>query len=147
MGTIVLTLRRLAKQAFLSAALSGAIVMMAPVIAPAEDAVSMLIKQSLADMPGKAATVITVDYAPGAASDPHVHPGSVFVLEGAVTTQLEGESPKTYSKGQHWYEPPKKPHVVSKNASSTESAKLLVFLLSQEGEKIKKPVESRQSGN
>ena len=48
MGTIVLTLRRLAKQAFLSAALSGAIVMMAPVIAPAEDAVSMLIKQSLA---------------------------------------------------------------------------------------------------
>ena len=35
----------------------------------------------------------------------------------------------TYTKGQSWYESPKKPHVVSKNASKTEPAKLLVFLL------------------
>jgi len=55
------------------------------------------VKQPLADMAGKVATVLTVDYAPSAASDPHVHPGSVFayVLEGTVVTQVEGEQPMT----------------------------------------------------
>lgn len=86
---------------------------------------------------------LTVDYAPGATSDPHVHPGSVFayVLEGTVVTQLEGGQPMTYSKGQSWYESPKKPHMVSRNASVTEPAKLLVLLLSQEGEALKVPVK------
>ena len=119
-----------------------------PGTALAEDTVSVLMKQRLADVTGKEATVITVDYAPGAASDPHVHPGSVFayVLEGAVVSQLEGEKPVTYAKGQSWYESPKKPHVVSKNASKTEPAKLLVFLLSQEGESIKVPMKSPDKG-
>jgi quercetin dioxygenase-like cupin family protein len=113
----------------------------------AEDSVSVLMKQPLADMAGKVATVLTVDYAPGAASDPHVHPGSVFayVLEGTVVAQLEDEKPMTYTKGQSWYESPKKPHVVSRNASVTEPAKLLVLLLSQEGEAIKVPVKSLDS--
>jgi quercetin dioxygenase-like cupin family protein len=116
--------------------------------AMAEDSVSVLMKQPLADMAGKVATVLTVDYTPGAASGPHVHPGSVFayVLEGTVVTQLEGEQPMTYTKGQSWYELPKKPHLVSKNASQSESAKILVFLLSQEGEAIKGPVKSPDSG-
>ena len=54
----------------------------------AEDSVSVLMKERLADMTGKEGTVITVDYAPGAASDQHFHPGSVFayVLEGAVVS-------------------------------------------------------------
>jgi quercetin dioxygenase-like cupin family protein len=108
----------------------------------AGETVSVLMKQRLADMAGKDATVLTVDYAPGTASDSHAHPGSVFayVLEGTVITQLEGEQPMTYAKGQSWYELPKKPHLVCKNASRTEPAKLLVFLLSQEGEAIKVPV-------
>ena len=114
----------------------------------AEDAVLVLIKQRLADVTGKEATVITVDYAPGAASDQHFHPGSVFayVLEGAVVSQLGGEQSLTYSKGQSWYESPKKPHVVSKNASTTEPAKLLVFLLSQESEPLVVPMKSSGSG-
>ncbi|OQW31629.1 MAG: cupin [Nitrospira sp. SG-bin1] len=110
----------------------------------AEDNVSVLMKQRLADMAGKEGTVITVDYAPGAASDLHFHPGSVFayVLEGAVISQLEGGEPMTYRKGQSWYESPKIPHVVSKNASKTEPAKLLVFLLSQESESLVMPMKS-----
>jgi quercetin dioxygenase-like cupin family protein len=100
-------------------------------------------KQPLADMAGKVATVLAVDYAPGAASDPHVYPGSVFayVLKGTVVTQVEGEQPMTYTKGQSWYESPKQPHLVTKNASRTEPAKHLVFLLSQVGEALKAPVK------
>jgi hypothetical protein len=39
-----------------------------------------------------------------------------------------------------------KPHVVSKNASKTEPAKLLVFLLSQESESLVVPMKSPGSG-
>jgi quercetin dioxygenase-like cupin family protein len=116
--------------------------------AVADDTVSVLLKQRLADMTGKEGTVEIVEYAPGAASEPHLHPGSVFayVLEGAVITQLEGDGLHTYTKGQSWYESPKKPHVVSKNASKTEPAKLLVFLLSQEGESLLVPMNASHSG-
>ena len=143
MMTIASATLRMVKQLLQGTALTGAALIMGQAPALAEDAVSVLMKQSLADMAGKVATVLTVDYAPGAASDPHVHPGSVFayVLEGAVVSQLDGGEPITYTKGQSWYESPKKPHIVSKNASKTEPAKLLVLLLSQEGEAIKAPVK------
>ena len=143
MRTIASATFRMVKQLLQGTVLTGAVLIMGQAPALAEDAVSVLMKQSLADMARKVATVLTVDYAPGAASGPHVHPGSVFayVLEGAVVSQLDGGEPITYTKGQSWYESPKKPHIVSKNASKTEPAKLLVLLLSQEGEAIKAPVK------
>ena len=141
--TIASATLRMVKQLSQGTALTGAALIMGQAPALAEGAVSVLMKQSLADMAGKVATVLTVDYVLGVASDPHVHPGSVFayVLEGAVVSQLDGGEPITYTKGQSWYESPKKPHIVSKNASKTEPAKLLVLLLSQEGEAIKAPVK------
>jgi len=143
MMTTTLCVRMAARQSLQWAAVLGAtLVLGQPALS--EDAVSVLMKRQLADMTGKEGTVITVDYAPGAESESHVHPGSVFayVLEGAVVSQLEGEKAVTYTKGQSWYESPKHPHVVSKNASKTEPARLLVFLLSQEGESLKKPMKS-----
>jgi quercetin dioxygenase-like cupin family protein len=147
MMTIASFIRAVARQILQWTALAGTTLVLGQT-ALAEDTVSELMKQRLADMTGKEATVLIVDYAPGAASEPHVHPGSVFayVLEGTVVSQLEGDEPTTYTKGQSWYEPPKKPHVVSKNASKTEPAKLLVFLLSQEGESLKVPMKSPDSG-
>jgi hypothetical protein len=53
-----------------------------------------------------------------------------YVLEGSVVSQVGDEKPMTYTKG-----------LVSKNASQTEPAKLLVFLLSQDGESIKAPIK------
>ena len=141
-------IRRVVKQALQWTTLAGAAIIMGELPLLAGDSVSVLMKQPLADMAGKLATMLTVAYAPGAASDPHVHPGSVFayVLEVTVVTQLEGEQPVTYTKGQSWYESPKKPHMVSRNASVTEPAKLLVLLLSQEGEALKVPVNAPDSG-
>ena len=134
---------RTARQTLQWTALAGTTLLLGQT-ALAEDSVSVLRKERLADMTGKEGTVITVDYAPGAASDQHFHPGSVFayVLEGAVVSQLGGEQPVTYTKGQSWYESPKKPHVVSKNASKTKPAKLLVFLLSQESESLVVPMNA-----
>ena len=146
MMTTASLIRTAGKQALQWTAVVGTVLVLGQT-ALADDTVSVLMKQRLAEMAGKEGTMITVDYAPGAASDPHFHPGSVFayVLEGAVVSQLGGEEPVTYTKGQSWYEAPKRPHVVSKNASKTEPAKLLVFLLSQEGESIKAPMKSPDS--
>jgi quercetin dioxygenase-like cupin family protein len=143
MTTVGLTIGTTATQTLQWVALAGAMVVMGQTTALGEDAVSLLMKQRLADAAGKEVTLLIVEYAPGAASDPHVHPGSVlaYVLEGAVVSQLKGGEPVTYTKGQSWYESPKTPHVVSKNASKTEPAKLLVFLLSEKGEAIKVPVK------
>src|SRR5262249_10561977 len=104
---------------------------------------SMLIQQNLPDLQGKVAAALPVQDATGTASDAHQHPGSVFAygLEGAVVSQLEGEKPVTYTAGQSWYEPPGQAHVVLRNASRDETAKILVFILTQEGEELKSPVK------
>ena len=144
MVTMLSVIRRIVAEPLKWIGLAGIIVVLGQGRVLAEDKVSLLMKQRLSDMAGKEATVLTVDYAPGAASESHVHPGSVFayVLEGTVVSQLEGQTPMTYTKGQSWYESPKHPHIVSRNGSKTEPARLLVFLLSQEGEVIKAPMKA-----
>jgi quercetin dioxygenase-like cupin family protein len=47
----------------------------------------------------------------------------------------------TYKAGESWYEPPRTLHLVSRNASKTIPAKLLVWLVTSEGEAIAKPME------
>lgn len=51
-----------------------------------------LMEQALSGIPGKTATVITVEYAPGAFTPPHTHPADtiVYVLDGEVEMQVEG---------------------------------------------------------
>ena len=105
----------------------------------AEETVTPLQRQKLPDAPGKQVILAVVAYEPGQASAPHRHAGSVFayVLEGEITSQLEGQPPVTYKAGQSWYEPPRVPHLVSKNASNTNPAKLLAWLLMDEGGQVK----------
>ena len=56
-----------------------------------------LMAKELPDFPGKEGMVEVVDFAPGEVSEPHRHNADLFVyvLEGSVVTQLEGEAPKT----------------------------------------------------
>jgi quercetin dioxygenase-like cupin family protein len=110
--------------------------------AAGEEKVTPLQMQKLPDVPGKQVAMAVVSYEPGQASAPHFHSGSVFayVLEGEVVSQLEGQPPVTYKAGESWYEPPRAPHLVSRNASSTRPAKLLAWLLMDEGGQIKQPL-------
>jgi len=109
--------------------------------AAGEDTTALQLSQELPDAPGKTGMVVVVSYAPGEASKSHVHPGSVFayVIEGEVTSQLEAQSPVTYKAGQSWYEPPRVPHLVSRNASATAPAKLLAVLIVDDGMPPKEP--------
>ena len=90
-----------------------------------------LLNKALADLPGKEATMLTVEYAPGAATPSHRHNAHtfVYVLEGSIVMQVAGGEVVTLGVGQTFYEAPSDVHAVSRNASKDKPAKFLVFLL------------------
>lgn len=94
-----------------------------------------LMTKDLPDVPGKEGMIETVDFAPGEISQPHRHNSDVFVyvLEGSIITQVKGGSPQTVRAGDTFYESPTDIHTVSRNASETEPAKLLVFYVKTKG--------------
>jgi quercetin dioxygenase-like cupin family protein len=96
---------------------------------------STLLARDLPDFPGKEGMVELVVFAPGEVSEPHRHNADLFVyvLQGTVVTQVEGEAPKTLKAGETFYESPTDVHLVSRNASTTEPAKLLVFFVKNKG--------------
>jgi len=105
-------------------------------VAMAQEAkVTPLMTKDLADMAGKEATMVTVEYAPGASSAEHRHNAHtfVYVLEGSVTMQVKGGKEVTLGPGQTFYESPDDIHTVSRNASTTKPAKFLVFFVKQKG--------------
>lgn len=106
------------------------------------DQVKILQEQLPSNAPGKKAVMLTVSYAPGQASPAHQHPGAVmaYVLEGAVVSKLNDEPQKTYKAGEFWYEAPGTVHSVSRNASKTAPAKLLVWSLVDEGKPVTEPL-------
>jgi quercetin dioxygenase-like cupin family protein len=79
--------------------------------------------------------LITVDYAPGAAPPRHRHNAQafVYVLQGAVRMQIEGSTPVTLGPGDTFYESPDDIHAVSANASQTQPARILVFVVKDKG--------------
>src|SRR6185369_4027732 len=97
--------------------------------------VTRLMTKDLPDVPGKEGMVEVVDFAPGEVSQPHRHNADLFVyvLEGTIVTQVEGEAPKNLRAGDVFYESPTDVHVVSRNASATKPAKLLVFYVKDQG--------------
>ncbi len=98
--------------------------------------VTALMKQAIAEYPGHEVTMITLDIPPGGGSPPHRHPGHHtfgYVLEGAYKIKLDNGPETTLTRGQTFYEAPGELHAVSRNASDTEPAKVLVFMLAQSG--------------
>ncbi|UZE20464.1 cupin domain-containing protein [Pseudomonas sp. B21-054] len=111
--------------------------------APSEK-VTVLQEKMLKNLPGEKAMMLTVNYAPGQSSIAHKHEGTAmaYVLEGAITSQVKGEPATTYKAGEFWYEAAGSEHLVSKNASATEPAKLLVFMVMGENEAVLIPLKN-----
>src|SRR6516162_205475 len=98
--------------------------------------VSQLMKQTLADVPGREVMMITLDIPPGGGSAPHRHPTTHnfgYVLEGAYRIKLDDGPEKVLTKGDTFYEAPNQLHAVSRNASNTEPAKVLVVGIAEIG--------------
>jgi quercetin dioxygenase-like cupin family protein len=63
------------------------------------------------------------------------------VLEGTVIMQVKGGKEVTLTPGQTFYEAPDDVHVVGRNASTSEPAKLLIVLIKDKGAPILVPVK------
>ena len=114
--------------------------------APADAQLMNVPLPSLGD--DKEMLVVEVNLAPGQGSEPHRHNAHVFVyvLEGQVVMQVEGDDPVTLSPGQMFYETPDDIHVVSRNASDTEPARFLVHILKTIGVPVTTPVGPNEPG-
>jgi quercetin dioxygenase-like cupin family protein len=86
-------------------------------------------------------TVSHVPYPPGRVGQTHHHAGFVlaYVLEGSVVTKISGQPERVYKTGEMFYEAPGATHEVSKNASSTEPAKLLALIFAKKGATLTMP--------
>ena len=89
---------------------------------------TLLLEQKLDGLPGYKVQVVIVDGPPGWVGSKHYHPGHLFgyVLEGTYQVNFEGMTSRTIQAGEVFYENPNSV-MRSKNASSTEGSKQIVF--------------------
>jgi quercetin dioxygenase-like cupin family protein len=108
-----------------------------------EAVVTPLMTKALADMPGKEALMISVEYPPGSKDAVHRHNAHafVYVLEGSVVMQVKGGKKVTLTPGQTFYEGPDDVHVVGRNASTTKPARFVVLLLKDKGAPVLVPAQ------
>ena len=108
-----------------------------------EPKVTSLMSKDLTENPGKELLMITVEHAPGGSSAIHRHNAHamVYVLEGSVVMQLKGGKQVTLTPGQTFYEGPDDIHIVDRNASKTQPAKFVVFLIKDKGAPALIPVK------
>jgi quercetin dioxygenase-like cupin family protein len=108
---------------------------------PAEaqrEAITPAFAYPIANVPGKTLTSLIVSYAPGAKTPAHRHGQSFvvgYVLEGAIRSKLDNGEERIYRAGESWTEKPGAHHSVSENASATEPAKIMAFLVAKTGAK------------
>lgn len=101
-------------------------------------------EHAIPNLPGKSLIALEVNFAPGEAGPPHHHARSAFiyayVLSGTIRSQVEGEPAHDYHAGDSWYEPPGAHHVVSRNPSTAQPAKLLaVFVVDSNDKPLSTP--------
>ena len=97
---------------------------------------TQLMKQAIAEFPGHEVTMTTLDIPAGGGSVPHRHPTTYnfgYVLEGSYRIKLDDVPERVLTKGDIFYEAPNQLHAVSRNASSTEPAKVLVVGIAEIG--------------
>lgn len=90
---------------------------------------------ALPHVAGKRITTMVVEFPPSGFSPPHHHGGSVsvYVLAGAIRSQIAGEPPMIYRPGETFFEPLGVTHLVAENISATQPARILAVFVADEG--------------
>ena len=94
-----------------------------------------LLTQALSDLPGREVRISLLDRPPQASSPPHRHPGHHtfgYVVEGAYEFAVDGGAAKTLKAGEVFYEPPGALHSTSRNPSSDQRTKIVVFMVADQ---------------
>ncbi|MBX5461529.1 MAG: cupin domain-containing protein [Steroidobacteraceae bacterium] len=108
--------------------------------------VTPLLSRELVGIPGKDVAMVKVEYLPGGASLSHRHDANVlvYVLEGSVIMQVQGQAPVTLKAGDTFFETPTDIHLQSANASKTEPAKFIAIVIKDKGAPVTRPVTPAQ---
>jgi quercetin dioxygenase-like cupin family protein len=102
---------------------------------PAAAPPAQLLTQALSDLPGREVRISLLDRPPHASSPPHRHPGHHtfgYVVEGTYEFGVDGGAPKTLKAGEVFYEPPGALHSTSRNPSSDQRTKIVVFMVADQ---------------
>lgn len=80
--------------------------------------------------PGREVIQVLVEFAPGAAAPRHAHPGEelVYVVEGVLEYQLDGQAPVTVKAGEVLFIPYGGVHAV-RNVGSGKAAELATYIV------------------
>ena len=121
----------------------GSASLIAGTVTAQEVKVTSLMSKVMTDVSGKEGLMITVEYPPGGSDPVHRHNAHAFlyVLEGSVVMQVKGGKQVTLTPGQTFYEGSNDVHIVGRNASKTQSAKFVVFLVKDKDAPVLVPVK------
>ncbi len=100
-------------------------------------AVTKLLNAPLDGIAGQEANIVLFEVAPGWTIAKHSHPGHIFVymLQGSIKIEVEGEPVHVLSVGDVLHEIPG-PNMVANNVSSTKGARFLVFQVGEIGKPL-----------
>jgi len=101
-----------------------------------------LLRKPVSGMDGKEVVVFVADIPPGGVASRHFHPGdeAIYMLQGALVFEPEGEKPFELKAGQITFNPAKHIHKATNNSSS-EPAKVLNCMLADKGQPLATPVQ------
>ncbi len=93
-----------------------------------KEKITSLLKTTLPGMECKEVNIVHISVHPGFETEKHFHTVHVFIYvqEGAVTIEMEGEAPIKLGPGDVLHEAPNR-SMVGKYLSSTHGAELVVF--------------------
>lgn len=105
-----------------------------PMLAAGET--TSILKSTLEGQEEMEANIVRFDVGEDWVTDRHIHPGHVFVYvtEGSIEVDVEGEDPRLISAGEAFYEPPDRPMVA--RTMSSDGASFVVFQMGPKGEPI-----------
>jgi len=80
--------------------------------------------------PGREVVQMRVDFDPGVTTPRHSHPGEeiIYVLEGSLEYQIEGQAPVTLKAGDVYFVPAEAIHT-AKNVGSGNAAELSTYVV------------------
>ena len=96
-----------------------------------------VLNTAIEGMPNTEANIVLFDVDPGWKTDHHIHPGQLFVyiMEGGLRLEVDGQEPAEYVAGEGFYELPNI-GMVGGNLSATERAKFIVFQFGEAGKPL-----------
>jgi quercetin dioxygenase-like cupin family protein len=103
---------------------------------------TILQQKDLEGVAGREVIMYRAELVPGGVAGRHYHPGPelVYILEGGLILELDGQPPVTLKAGESAHVPAKHLHN-AKNASSTAPVKVMVFLVGEKGQPLATPVQ------